>query len=435
MKNRYILFALLSLVVFSSNAQTQSLCDSLPEFSGRSLMVNDSTLTFWEKAPIKIDKVTASPINKIFFAGGPLVVTGLIVKKRDNDIRYLRDGYAPHFTKHYDDYTQYLPGAIMLGMKIGGVEGRSSWSRMLTADLFSVAIMGTVVNTLKVTTKETRPDGSNNHSFPSGHTATAFMCATMLHEEYGTTRSPWYSVGGYAIATATGIGRMLNNKHWLSDVMVGAGVGIISTELGYFLSDMLFKDKGLLHKEFTPRKIDNLANPSYFGLYVGYNIMPGSYKLSDGKTMTASVGSNVGVEGAWYPCTNWGLGGRLSVANMPFFVNKESQDDQLKFVSAYVGPHFSYPFTSRWLVSTKLLTGVCFLPKTITYTVQGKETVHTSTETVRIGLGTGLALSYFARQNFSLKFFADYNLLPSFMSTKVSVLNVITLGSSVCVMF
>ena len=53
----------------------------------------------------------------------------------------------------------------------------------------------------------TRPDGSNNHSFPSGHTAMAFMAATMLHKEYGTTRSPWYSIGGYTVATATAVSR------------------------------------------------------------------------------------------------------------------------------------------------------------------------------------------------------------------------------------
>ena len=70
------------------------------------------------------------------------------------------------------------------------------------------------------------------------------MAATMLHKEYGTTRSPWYSIGGYTVATATAVSRMLNNKHWLSDVMVGAGIGILSTEVGYFLTDLIFKDKG-----------------------------------------------------------------------------------------------------------------------------------------------------------------------------------------------
>ena len=62
----------------------------------------------------------------------------------------------------------------------------------------------------------------------------------MLHKEYGH-RSPWYSIGGYTVATITGVTRQLNNRHWMSDIMVGAGIGILATELGYFLADLIFK--------------------------------------------------------------------------------------------------------------------------------------------------------------------------------------------------
>ena len=67
-----------------------------------------------------------------------------------------------------------------------------------------------------------RPDGSNNKSFPSGHTATAFMAATMLHKEYGP-RSPWYSIAGYSMATVTVFRACSTNKHWFSDVLVSGG--------------------------------------------------------------------------------------------------------------------------------------------------------------------------------------------------------------------
>ena len=103
---------------------------------------------------------------------------------------------------------------------------------MLTADAFSAALMAISVNAIKYTAKVQRPDGSNYKSFPSGHTATAFMTATMLHKEYGLTISPWISVAGYSVAAATGISRQFNNRHWLSDVLVGAGIGILTTELG-----------------------------------------------------------------------------------------------------------------------------------------------------------------------------------------------------------
>ena len=142
------------------------------------------------------------------------------MKPFDDDFRELRNDHARSFDYHYDDYVQYLPMATMFGMKAFGVRSRSSWGRMLVSDAFSAALMATAVNSLKYSCKVMRPDGSTRNTFPSGHTATAFMAATMLHKEYGHL-SPWVSVGGYTVATLTGVSRQLNNRHWVSDVMVG----------------------------------------------------------------------------------------------------------------------------------------------------------------------------------------------------------------------
>ena len=70
-------------------------------------------------------------------------------------------------------------------MKLAGVQSRSSWKELAVSNVFSAALMAGFVNSLKYTTRETRPDNTSNNSFPSGHTATAFMCATILHKEYG----------------------------------------------------------------------------------------------------------------------------------------------------------------------------------------------------------------------------------------------------------
>lgn len=86
----------------------------------------------------------------------------------------------------------------------------------------------------KYTAHVRRPDKSNYKSFPSGHTATAFMAAMMMHKEYGD-RSPWYSISAFTVATATGISRILNNRHWLSDVLAGAGIGILSDRIRLFI--------------------------------------------------------------------------------------------------------------------------------------------------------------------------------------------------------
>jgi len=72
--------------------------------------------------------------------------------------------------------------------------------------------MTAIVFTLKNTTNVQRPDGSSYNSFPSGHTARAFVAATFLHKEYGS-KSIWYSIGGYTMATAIETFRVLNNRH------------------------------------------------------------------------------------------------------------------------------------------------------------------------------------------------------------------------------
>lgn len=181
----------------------------------------------------------------ICFGGRPVSAQSDIPRPSiDTDLWQLRNTAIPDFRCHFDDYLQYAPAAVMVGIKACGYEGRSSWGRMLVSDAFSAAIMAGAVNGIKYSVGRLRPDGSRHNSFPSGHTATAFMTASLLHKEYGW-RSPWFSIGGYTAAAVTGVSRICNNRHWLSDVVAGAAVGIGAVELGYFLTDLIFREKHL----------------------------------------------------------------------------------------------------------------------------------------------------------------------------------------------
>ena len=213
-------------------------------------------------------------MDDMTFVGVPLFLGGLAVKgdkamfRVNNKAGKKNTQLLTDFKTGIDDYTQYFGPAMVVGLKLGGVEGRSDWPRLLASAGMSYAIMAAFVNGIKYTAKEMRPDGSSANSWPSGHTATSFVGATLLHKEYGLTRSPWYSVAGYGVATATGVMRVLNNRHWISDVMSGAGIGILSTELGYAIGDLLFKEKGLLRNDLL---FDN-ESPSFFGISMGVGL-------------------------------------------------------------------------------------------------------------------------------------------------------------------
>lgn len=137
------------------------------------------------------------------------------------------------FSNHADDYLQYAPAATALIISISGVTGRHTLPNQLALLIKSELLMTGVVYSLKYTVGEARPDTGKKNSFPSGHTATAFTAATFLSKEYGY-KSVWISIGAYTAASTVGVFRMLNNRHWISDVFVGAGIGILSTEFVYF---------------------------------------------------------------------------------------------------------------------------------------------------------------------------------------------------------
>lgn len=165
-----------------------------------------------------------------------------------------------------DNYLQWAPAVAVYGLNAAGIKGAHNFRDRTIIYGLSTAIMSSIVFTGKSISKEWRPDGSNNYSFPSGHTANAFAAAEFLRREYKDV-SIWYGVAGYAVAATTGYLRMYNNKHWLSDVVAGAGVGILSTNLAYYLYPSV---KKIFEKDHQKPVV---AVPLYSGGAVGLSLV------------------------------------------------------------------------------------------------------------------------------------------------------------------
>jgi hypothetical protein len=133
-----------------------------------------------------------------------------------------------------DNYTQFVPGVLVYGLNAFGIKGKHNFKDRSIIYGTSLLITSAITLPLKHITKEERPDGSNNLSFPSGHTAFAFASAQFMYREYKDSNF-LLGISGYSFAVFTGVYRMLNDKHWFSDVVSGAGFGILSTEMSYWL--------------------------------------------------------------------------------------------------------------------------------------------------------------------------------------------------------
>ena len=179
------------------------------------------------------------------------------------EIKNWRDKNFPNFYNRADDAMQLIPIGLVYGLDIMNVKARNDLLNRTILLVKTEILVNGITQFLKNTTQVTRPSGTNKHSFPSGHTAQAFAAATFMHKELGH-HSVWISIGAYTMATTVGAFRILNNKHWSSDVLVGAGIGILGTNLVY-----------LTHRYKWGKRPDLVLMPTYNdgpGVYMSLRI-------------------------------------------------------------------------------------------------------------------------------------------------------------------
>jgi membrane-associated phospholipid phosphatase len=156
------------------------------------------------------------------------------VRQLDYYVQTRVQAHKPTFRTVVDSYAQFSPVAAVYVLNLAGVTGKNRFLDRTILLGISSGLMAGSVRVIKNATHRLRPNGESTVSFPSGHTATAFMAAEFLAQEY-SGKSVWYGVAGYTVAVSTGVFRMYNRNHWFSDTVAGAGFGILSVKAAYFI--------------------------------------------------------------------------------------------------------------------------------------------------------------------------------------------------------
>jgi membrane-associated phospholipid phosphatase len=182
--------------------------------------------------PKNQDKISLKQliIPATLITSGALLINTQVNKNIQTSVR---NSFGTNFHTRVDDFIQLAPVAQIYAGKYFGFKPKNDFVHQTINIAVANAIMGTLVTAMKHSFKEERPDGSNNLSYPSGHTATAFTNASLLFYEYKDANL-WYASSGFLFATATGVLRIANNKHYASDVLTGAGIG---TAVGLLVSN------------------------------------------------------------------------------------------------------------------------------------------------------------------------------------------------------
>ena len=221
-----ILIALFCLISWGANAQNdvKKLGDTIKKDL---LTAPDSVKHLHSKAWALVPPAALITYGALSFAVTP-------IRSFDYYIQTETRKTDPNFHSVAESYFQFAPVAAVYGLNLIGIEGKNRFIDRTALLGLSAAILGGVDYGLKHSTHRLRPNNEDYLSFPSGHTSTAFMGAEFMAQEY-SGKSAWYGVAAYAVAATTGVFRLYNRDHWFSDVIAGAGFGIISTKAVYLI--------------------------------------------------------------------------------------------------------------------------------------------------------------------------------------------------------
>ncbi len=171
-----------------------------------------------------------------------LIVLGVLANDEfKHHIKNFRNENFSNFRTKTDDFLQFAPHVLVYAFESAGMKPRTDFNNRAAIFIKGELLTLGITYVLKNSFNAIRPDGASL-SFPSGHTAFAFSGATLLAIEYGENH-PWVPYVAYGTASTVGFMRMANNRHYISDVLFGAGLGILSMKVAYWTHQYRWKQK------------------------------------------------------------------------------------------------------------------------------------------------------------------------------------------------
>lgn len=226
-----IFIILLSLISFGAVAQKNVIDTTKKKIADtvkKDILTAPDTVKKLHSKPITL----VPPIVLITYGASSFVVHP--IRRIDYYVQSTIRKSDSTFSTKAESYFQFTPIVIVYALNLAGYEGKNRFIDRTALLGLSGGILFVTEGITKELTHRLRPNKADYLSFPSGHTGIAFMGAEFMAQEYDA-RSPWFGVVGYGIGTTTGVFRLYNRDHWFSDVVAGAGFGILSTKLAYLI--------------------------------------------------------------------------------------------------------------------------------------------------------------------------------------------------------
>ncbi len=251
---KYTISALLIVLLFKSSLGfAQQNITNKDDYKTETTVLKDTLASPRYSKSRELQKAIKAPLILTAVGLFSLTNNGLL---NNQEVQNERNKLIPNFKHNADNYLQYAPIVATYGLNLAGVKGKNNFANRTAILIKTQVLFGVVTYSLKKLVAEPRPDTGFPNSFPSGHTAQAFAAATFMSKEYGHINI-WYSIGAYTVATGVGAMRIMNNRHWISDVLVGAGIGILSTNIVYLTHQYKWDKKN--------KRGHTMVMPSYDG--------------------------------------------------------------------------------------------------------------------------------------------------------------------------